>query len=984
MPHGFQIQQDATKLNSHGVASINHGNKFQQSNEYYSIIADPTVVQIQSGLDDSNLTSLANQQLSKNTLWSPVNEYDLRTSELDRPAMLSSVASQIGLGSLVNFQNTILGRFIGVGPKTPMIEIANSRLVLEFSRRVASTLAKNLLPTINIGGFLLGKLGLGKEEPLIRPAQEYIITKLPFGERDTAYYVGLFTGFESNKNPLDGITENKEILKRTSSGQVSLLKQNLEQNIFRPTDSGDGIGGFLSKILKNSKIGKFLGIKQDPTKDTQKTPPGSYDPENYVPTDMTNKYEVINDPNFKGIGNLLPPQITLENSLDFPEDYQVDDFFKQGIDHSLLVSSNDIKGWEFERGKENNGATKRGILKFTQDIVDSGHAVGRRIDQKTGGRGGNEPFEKTRDGKKKLAKGRNLGVGFLNEFCRTWIKTDQYDSYKKLIRHEKHYLKRDGNLSDLNTKSVLSDIGMPRIHPVSVTKENFKPMMFSLENLAWSSEDILALPGCERGPNDGRIMWFPPYGIEIDENISASWEKTDIIGRGEPIYTYNNSERTLNFQFKLIVDYPSNLKSNLDSVRNDADKFFAGCEELSPGSAKPMSQDGLNKLEVEKEKLSKLLQQPETNLTLNYTGPGKSESSPIKFYFQHSNNVIQTFDTGYESGSGLKNEKTETDAIEMVQFLINDSNSKYFDLNIVGHTSKPTNNDIKDFNKTLSINRANSVKSFIAGLGIDFEKKDNINSVKTDGVGDEGAGGKVTATQTDIDSEEQKEARRVDVWLVANFDSHLDTQSIILDPIEKENTIKELDIIEKQLSEQRKGGFIGGECLYFKELEEKDPFVFSSYSKKIDYFHPAFHSQTPEDFNKRLVFLQQSTRQGKPFSDSDAKNSVFGRMPVCVLRLGDFFNCRIIINNIGFSYEPLLWDLNPEGSGIQPMLCNVNVNCNIIGGSNLKEPITQLQNALSSKFYANHDDKIDKELIIEERLRNGLDVASGMGPVNKK
>ena len=195
MPHDSQIQQDSTKLNPHGSSILNI-NKFQQDKEYYSTInPDPTVVQIQSGLDDSNLTSLATQQLSKNNLWKPTNEYDLQSMEMDRPAMLSSVASQIGLGNLVNFQNTILGRFIGVEPKTPMIEIANSRLVLEFTRRVGSQLAKNLLPTINIGGFLLGKLGLGKEEPLIRPAQEYIITKLPFGERDTAYYVGLFTGF---------------------------------------------------------------------------------------------------------------------------------------------------------------------------------------------------------------------------------------------------------------------------------------------------------------------------------------------------------------------------------------------------------------------------------------------------------------------------------------------------------------------------------------------------------------------------------------------------------------------------------------------------------------------------------------------------------------------------------------------------------------------------------------------------------------------
>ncbi|MEK6882263.1 MAG: hypothetical protein AABY22_21775, partial [Nanoarchaeota archaeon] len=558
MPHGNIQQQDASKLNPHG-GSVVSGNKFQPSNEYYTINADPTVIQLDTGLDDSNLTSFALQQLSQNNLWYPQNEYDLQSSELNRPPMLSQIASQVGLGSLVNFQNTVLGRFIGLAPKTPMIEIANSRLVLEFSRRVTGNLTKNLLPTINLGGFIAGKLGLGKQEPLIRPAQEFIITKLPSGERDTAYYVSLFTGFESNKNPLEDKIDNKELIERTGSGQISLLKQNLEQNIFRPSDTGDGVGGFLSKILKNSKIGKFLGIKQNQTENTQKTPPSSYDPENYQSSDANNKY-VLGDIEFDGLGKSLPPTQTLAGALDFPTETQVDDYFKQTIDDSLLLSSDERKGWREREKSERNldtPAVKRGLLGFTQAIVDSGHAIGKKINQSTGKFEVFDPI--TSSGKKPLAKGRNLvqDIDGKKVFCRSWIKTDQYDQYKKLIRHEKHYLKSDGNLSDLETYSVLNNIGMPRIHPVfTENTKSLKPMMFSIENLAWDKENSNNLPKYEQGPNDGRIMWFPPYGIEIDENITANWEKNSFIGRGEPVYTYNDSERTLNFQFKLIVDYP--------------------------------------------------------------------------------------------------------------------------------------------------------------------------------------------------------------------------------------------------------------------------------------------------------------------------------------------------------------------------------------------------------------------------------------------
>mgnify|MGYP001562062758 CR=1 FL=1 len=961
MPHDSQIQQDSTKLNPHGSSILNI-NKFQQDKEYYSTInPDPTVVQIQSGLDDSNLTSLATQQLSKNNLWKPTNEYDLQSMEMDRPAMLSSVASQIGLGGLVNFQNTILGRFIGVEPKTPMIEIANSRLVLEFTRRVGSQLAKNLLPTINIGGFLLGKLGLGKEEPLIRPAQEYIITKLPFGERDTAYYVGLFTGFESNENPLDGITENKEILKRTGSGQISLLKQNLEQNIFRPSDTGDGIGGFLSKII--NKINKFLSPKFR-EKEKEETLKFDYNINDYKGTDIKGDGTPLVG-QYIGLGDRLLPQQDLANALRFPTEKEVDKIF---------TDSPDVQGWK-EGGDEEK--LKRGILRFTQTIVNSGHAVGKRINQDNYGwldKDG-EIISKgpkiIKDETKSLSS--KDGDGRSNVFCRSWIKTDQYDTYKKLIRHEKHYLKHDGNLSNLNNFSVLNNVGMPRIH--SVFKEgtkSLKPMMFSLENLAWDSGDILALPECERGPNDGRIMWFPPYEIGIDENITANWEKTDFIGRGEPVYTYNNSERSLNFQFKLIMDYPPNLRNNINSVRQDADKFFAGCGEKSI-VPKQLSEEEKTNLDVEKKNQSNKLKQPETNLSLKYTGRGKSKSDALKFYFQHSDSETQdSFDPNYNGIPALDvNKDIKKDVSDMVTFLNNDSDAKYFDLILESHTSLVGSDT---FNKNLSTSRINAVIKFLEERGDTFKENSikasedsNINKIIKTPLGKGG-----DESKDDKDKEKQIKERFVDAWIEPNFDVHPDTKPVELDPAIKKETSDKLAAIEKQLNEQKPGNFIGGECKYFQELIETDPFVFKSYKEKIKFFHPAFHSQTPDDFNKRLVFLHQCTRQGEPFSNNDAKNSLFGKMPVCVLRIGDFFNCRIIINNIGFSYEPLLWDLNPEGAGVQPMLCNVNINCNVVGGASLDLPITKLQTALSSKFYANHKETTKKELeefIEQKRLK---------------
>jgi hypothetical protein len=45
--------------------------------------------------------------------------------------------------------------------------------------------------------------------------------------------------------------------------------------------------------------------------------------------------------------------------------------------------------------------------------------------------------------------------------------------------------------------------------------------------------------------------------------------------------------------------------------------------------------------------------------------------------------------------------------------------------------------------------------------------------------------------------------------------------------------------------------------------------------------------------------------------------------------------------------------MNPEGIGLQPMLVKVSLTFDMIGGHGLKEPVDQLQNALSFNYYAN-------------------------------
>jgi hypothetical protein len=149
------------------------------------------------------------------------------------------------------------------------------------------------------------------------------------------------------------------------------------------------------------------------------------------------------------------------------------------------------------------------------------------------------------------------------------------------------------------------------------------------------------------------------------------------------------------------------------------------------------------------------------------------------------------------------------------------------------------------------------------------------------------------------------------------------------------------------------------ECHYFKKLEEDSPLQFSSLREKLKYFHPAFHSTTPEGLNSRLTFLLQCLRPGDTIPiinkklDKTARNTSFGPPPICVLRVGDFYHSKVIIKDINITYDDSPWDMNPEGIGMQPMIASVTLQLSFIGGQGLETPVNKLQNALSSNFFAN-------------------------------
>jgi hypothetical protein len=591
-----------------------------------------------------------------------------------------------------------------------------------------------------------------------------------------------------------------------------------------------------------------------------------------------------------------------------------------------------------------------------------------------------------------------------NTFCRSWTTYDRYDKVVKLIRNnalnktsdvnnpndpssDKDIIKNDTGWRYNTVGSVLDDNGFVKITPYKGLKEdnkspeNVKKYMFSIENLAWS-EHAYQLIDSEKGPGDlltgkkGRIMWFPPYDISFSESSSVQNESTNFIGRGEPIYTYNNTERTGNLSFKLVVDHPSIINSFNADGNAPSDEFirswWAGCTSLDSKWG-----DKLTKLEKEKFKDVATVQMGKNTIK-------KADvPSPIKIYFLNDvTEIREDYENGDNLGIGayvgidkvkcktcqpvkgrlfrdrtdfglnVGNNQSASDSVKIPGYPV-EIYAGWLDETYQQHLRQYlkdkcpkcraicvgfASNQGDDYsNKFLAEARAKSAQQWLIKNNILPSERITVelsNSVEKNN-------GQYNA-DTDSDSLGPKKDRYATIRFI-NDDVDIDIPIITGAKNEK---------VLINASDTFKNRFYN-EANFFEKLKREDEFVFDKFSKQIRYFHPAFHSTTPEGFNSRLTFLLQCTRQGRSNYDDNPKNLAFGPQPVCILRIGDFYNTKIYIDNVQLDFEPLVWDLNPEGIGVQPMIANVTISFKYIGGSTLLGPINKLQNALSFNFFAN-------------------------------
>ena len=713
------------------------------------------------------------------------------------------------------------------------------------------------------------------------------------------------------------------------------------------------------------------------------------------------------------------------------------------------------------------------------------------------------------------------------EYCRVWTKDRGYMNMSDTM-------KRTGNIRKYDD-SVMSTPWNLNIAPMSNGQNGdpetsfgpstnivkggdgyyAKKYMFSIENLAWKTSNTPGytysdLPYCERGNNGGRVMWFPPYDLKVSEQNNARWEENNFIGRPEPIYTYQNTSRSGQISFKVVVDHPSVLnllvqKAFKDMSDEEADNyinaFFAGCEEIDFYSLirtyTTLTREDIDKITdyleggtdpevIKKYKLdtdvipsddstpidtSPISQEPIIETVTLYFRNDYPKVNPnvksnekyedlYKTYIDTSGSTVNPDDGTYmhDLVNGLnflfsgtetaakKNDKqviygrtdiagTQADKdlvidrakkgfekleqnftgyknhIEELKTKIEAGEVKQLEVIVVSSTSSVADDD---YNVKLSLRRTHSIlKDVLSKISKngkeDFDwstnaPADGTNSVardskftfkdlgyegiegeliiKTDSVGENNkidantlGGGEVNV---DCHGGELLSSSALKRTAPATFYCRQSTVTFKNTPVDKQppkptppdvkykltpdGTYEPPQIKKPPIDEMKRIIMKTlSECYYFKVLEEDSPVQFKSLKEKLRYFQPAFHSTTPEGLNSRLTFLLQCVRPGDTIpikgvsSDLDlrARNTSFGPPPICVVRIGDFYHSKIVVRDVNITYDEGVWDLNPEGIGVQPMIANVTLQVNFIGGQGLSKPVERLQNALSSNFFAN-------------------------------
>lgn len=1028
----------------------------------------------------TNSTEFRNRLIPRN-LYNVDNEYSIENSStVDKiVSSVNSIISVIAPFKSYNLKNTVYGRLIT--DPTPLTEVGLVMLGKQFAYNAASHLAQQTFPVVKLANLFDGN----KDTKVFTNKIDLHVTR---NEDDTTFenFIDKIWYRNPAKNyPFTKDTDNADFIKNTGKGQLSFLYQSINQNVYKSDERVFVQYGDIAEkpVLPQSTIISY-GIKR------------------YFNYDVDTLYPYINyHPRFAAIVDANNEMIDSRNLLpnDIQEyapngDYVRDNFGKSnkspiytsgvkgsnnewidaetefsndniqnkliwGRDGVLPVANKQLAQLRGDTEEEiNNFANQEsinsfnirtGLLEYTRNLLNATEGTAVDITRKAFKMGdklvgfNGSALWRANGSTYALRSGTAFKQG-----VRQHSVLDQYDRFTKAIRFNGNYV-YGGNPNSVIYKSV-----MPRIHPTldQEGKIDNKNLMFSIENLAvgviskgdygiMDDEYGSPIPLSEVGPFNGRIMWFPPYNIEINETSNAKFESTVMVGRNEPMYNYQNSERSATITFTLLVDYPPQLRNYKGTDKHkDIAQFFAfggdgvpipAVIETLEGGIPPLQRDIDIIKTPEKAAEPKVTPPPALKIVFpndyptdpnnprtdpKYSNPNTIFDIMYKEMHYEINDKVESMGGGYD---GLNNDiyfisglSATTDGKYVLipsqaptqynqpglvdqfgndcflnkilnDFYSNEDVRNLYDVVTYGaasklYTEKITTDTEKGakYNEKLGKRRAEAAKALVEARLKAIFKQD----VKTLGITVRSNGGRYgsgtegdifadpkNATAAAIPLAETKNER----YAIISFQRNGNVPKVKPKVLTAEEEViirekqKEIDARRTRISllkRQSSNNLYNERTAAMTTAGGKDTGILSDFkSVSGDYYYPVFHTQTPEDFHRRLTFLQQCLRQGsaKRYSvvdengDMRARNSVFGRQPICILRIGDFFYTKIIIESLNVDYHDTTWDMNPEGFGMQPMMANVTLQVKVLGGQSLKGPIDALQNAVSFNYYAN-------------------------------
>lgn len=553
-----------------------------------------------------------NGSLSQDSFIAKLGAKVLRKEFQDR------VAAELRRQSLgrANFLNTnstsnLVGILTGNVPLLqPNYQITVPANPISYAAEFALRLAGGFLPVSPIPGSYF--------DPSINPGQPTTIQQISNAFNNT---VGQ-TGVGQVISALLGTSKSGSqlFLNNTGRGQKSRLFLNLDYNIFKPNYDRtllDRLGGAIFGTSVNNSNYYVGSTTSEPSRifsPSGDLPANEFGKEVqapvYGPSKLSQLYEGETSKQIKlgASGPIYSNGGGIEGGMTWVSPkYKQNAGKKVGVGGEIVRDDADYKESSFLSTESTNLDFRGGsILDETQRLIDSQPQGGKRLEHV--GNAIDQVSKVFNDGYKEMTKGSRVlaYVGEIGqergaEYCRVFAKDTPYLQYNDLQktdgmttegrRFSYSVLDKTYNLNMYPNKR---EGGQDSTNLVGGTGEEgrAKKYMFSLENLAWRTSNkpgytVSDLPVCERGPNGGRVMWFPPYDLKFTESSTANWKQTDFLGRPEPVYTYSNTSRSGTLSWKIVVDHPSVLNVIVDKVlsketnktRVDSilESFFAGC-----------------------------------------------------------------------------------------------------------------------------------------------------------------------------------------------------------------------------------------------------------------------------------------------------------------------------------------------------------------------------------------------------------------------